>query len=66
MINNILHEFLDLTLEEGTHHSNFYFIEYYESCIDTLPNHWYLKRIRTDCGFFDQKNFEYCEDKGYV
>lgn len=59
------HELLDLTLEEGTHHSNFNFIEFLESCIDTLPESWYLKRIRTDRGFFDQKNFEYCEDNCY-
>lgn len=59
------HELLDVTLEEGTHHSNFNFIEFLESCINTLPNSWYLKRIRTDRGFFDQKNFEYCEDNGY-
>jgi len=36
-----------------------------KSCINTLPNSWYLKRIRTDRGFFGQKNFEYCEDNGY-
>jgi hypothetical protein len=59
------HELLDLTLEEGTHHSNFNFIEFLESCIDTLPGSWYLKRIRADRGFFDQKNFEYLEENGY-
>lgn len=59
------HELLDLTLEEGTHHSNFNFIEFLESCIDTLPSSWYLKRIRADRGFFDQKNFEYLEENGY-
>jgi len=59
------HELLDVTLEEGTHHSNFNFIEFFESCINTLPSTWYLKRIRTDRGFFDQKNFEYCENNGY-
>ncbi|MFA6753476.1 MAG: IS1380 family transposase [Bacilli bacterium] len=58
-------ELLDVTLEAGTHHSNYNFLEFYESCIDTLPDSWYLKRIRADRGFFDQKNFEYCEDNGY-
>lgn len=58
-------ELLDLTLEAGTHHSNHNFLEFLESCIDTLPDTWYLKRIRADRGFFDQKNFEYCEDNGY-
>ncbi len=59
------HELLDVTLEEGTHHSNFNFIEFLETCIHTLPSTWYLKRIRTDRGFFDQKNFEYFENNGY-
>lgn len=58
-------ELLDLTLEAGTHHSNHNFLDFLESCIDTLPDTWYLKRIRADRGFFDQKNFEYCEDNGY-
>lgn len=57
-------ELLDLTLEAGTHHSNHKFLDFLESCIDTLPESWYLKRIRADRGFFDQKNFEYCEDNG--
>lgn len=59
------HELLDLTLEEGSHHSNFNFIDFLKSCIDTLPSSWYLKRIRADKGFFDQKNFEYLEEEGY-
>lgn len=58
-------ELLDLTLEAGNHHSNFNFLEFLESCIATLPKSWYLKRIRADRGFFDQKNFEYCEQNGY-
>ncbi len=57
-------EILDLTLEAGTHHSNYNFLDFLESCIGTLPESWYLKRIRADRGFFDQKNFEYCEDNG--
>ncbi|HHY71301.1 MAG TPA: transposase [Thermoanaerobacterales bacterium] len=59
------HELLDLTLEAGNHHSNYNFIPFLESCIDTLPASWYIKRIRADHAFFDQKNFEYCEDMGY-
>ncbi|SDH92748.1 IS1380 family transposase, partial [Halanaerobium congolense] len=57
-------ELLNLTLEEGTHHSNHEFLSFLESCIETLPETWYLKRIRADRGFFDQKNFRYCEDNG--
>lgn len=57
-------ELLNLTLEEGTHHSNHEFLSFLESCIETLPKTWYLKRIRADRGFFDQKNFRYCEDNG--
>jgi len=57
-------ELLNLTLEEGTHHSNHEFLSFLESCIETLPESWYLKRIRADRGFFDQKNFRYCEDNG--
>lgn len=59
------HELLDVTLEEGTHHSNHNFIAFLESCITMLPSSWIIKRIRTDRGFFDQKNFEYCEDNGF-
>lgn len=58
-------EITDLTLESGKHHSNHNFLEFLESCIATLPENWYLKRIRADKGFFDQKNFKYCEDNGY-
>jgi hypothetical protein len=58
-------ELLDLTLEAGTHHSNHNFLDFLESCINILPESWYLKRIRADRGFFDQKNFEYCEDNGF-
>lgn len=59
------HELLDLTLEAGTHHSNFDFLDFFKSCINSLPGSWYLKRIRADRGFFDQKNFDYFEDEGY-
>jgi len=55
-------ELLNLTLEEGSHHSNHEFLSFLESCIEALPKTWILKRIRADKGFFDQKNFCYCED----
>jgi len=58
-------ELVDLTLEEGSHHSNHAFLDFFKKCEETLPNRWLLKRIRCDRGFFDQDNFAYFEEKGY-
>ncbi|MGD9567092.1 MAG: transposase [Sedimentibacter sp.] len=58
-------ELIDLTLEEGSHHSNHCFLDFFKKCEETLPKQWILKRIRADRGFFDQDNFKYFEDQQY-
>ena len=56
-------ELIDLTLEEGSHHSNHCFLDFFKKCEETLPKHWILKRVRGDKGFFDQDNFNYFEEQ---
>lgn len=58
-------ELAGLTLEEGSHHSNHKFLEFFKQCQEKLPKKWIIKRIRADRGFFDQKNLTYFEDNGY-
>jgi len=58
-------ELIDLTLEEGSHHSNHCFLDFLKKCEETLPKQWILKRIRADRGFFDQNNFKYFEEQQY-
>lgn len=58
---SLTNELLDITLEDGNHHSNHNFIAFLEEVISRLPSNWVLKRIRLDKGFFDEKLFEYCE-----
>jgi hypothetical protein len=58
-------ELVDLTLEEGSHHSNHCFLDFFKKCEETLPKQWILKRIRGDRGFFDQDNFNYFEGQQY-
>lgn len=58
-------ELIDLTLEEGSHHSNHEFLEFFKQCEKKMPKQWIIKRIRADRGFFDQKNFTYFEDNQY-
>ena len=58
-------EIVDLTLEEGSHHSNYKFLEFFKRFESSLPKEWLLKRVRADRGFFDDDNFTYFEDQGY-
>jgi hypothetical protein len=58
-------ELVNITLEEGSHHSNHAFLDFFKKCERSLPNRWLLKRIRCDRGFFDQDNFAYFEEQGY-
>ncbi len=58
-------ELVDLTLEQGNHHSNHNFLDFFKECESYLPKSWILKRIRCDKGFFDQNNFSYFEKQGY-
>jgi len=56
-------ELLDATLENGKHHTNHEFLAFFESCKNTIPANWYIKRVRGDAGLFDQDNFDYFEDQ---
>lgn len=58
-------ELVDLTLEEGSHHSNYEFLDFFKRFESLLPKEWILKRVRADRGFFDDDNFTYFEDQGY-
>jgi hypothetical protein len=58
-------ELVNLSLEEGSHHSNFNFLEFFKEFEQSLPKTWYLKRVRCDRGFCDDDNFTYFEDQGY-
>ena len=58
-------ELVDLTLEEGSHHSNHDFLDFFKCFESSLPAEWILKRIRCDRGFYDDDNFTYFEDQGY-
>lgn len=58
-------ELVDLTLEEGAHHSNYEFLDFFKHFESSLPKQWLLKRVRADRGFFDDDNFTYFEDQGY-
>ncbi len=55
-------ELLNVTLEEGNHHSNHNFLDFLKNIIASLPKNWVLKRIRLDKGFFDEKLFNFCEE----
>ena len=55
-------ELLNVTLEEGNHHSNHNFLDFLKNVIASLPKKWVLKRIRLDKGFFDEKLFNFCEE----
>lgn len=58
-------ELVDLTLEEGPHHSNFVFLDFLKRFEASLLKEWLLKRVRADPGFYDDDNFTYFEDQGY-
>lgn len=58
-------ELVGLTLEEGSHHSNFRFLDFFKQFEASLPREWLLKRVRADRGFYDDDNFTYFEDQGY-
>ena len=56
-------ELLDITLENGKHHSNYDFLTFFKACINQLPKRYILKRVRLDRGFFDEDNFLYFEEQ---
>jgi len=56
-------ELLDVTLENGIHHSNYDFLSFFKRCLEQLPSRYILKRIRLDRGFFDENNLEFFEEQ---
>lgn len=58
-------EVVDLTLEEGSHNSNYEFLAFFKRFEESLPPEWILKRVRCDSGFFSDDNLTYFEDHGY-
>ena len=58
-------EIVDLTLEEGSHNSNYEFLEFFKRFEESLLEEWILKRVRCDSGFFSDDNLTYFEDRGY-
>ena len=58
-------EIVDLTLEEGSHNSNYEFLAFFKHFEGSLPPEWILKRVRCDSGFFSDDNLTYFEDHGY-
>ncbi|WP_019907280.1 IS1380-like element ISTps2 family transposase [Thermoanaerobacter indiensis] len=58
-------ELVNVTLEEGKHHTNHGFLDFVKSCEEQLPENWIIKRVRVDRGAFDYDNILYFESKGY-
>ena len=57
-------EVINLTLENGKHHTNFELRNFIRKCRLLLPAPWYLTRVRIDCGGFDINNILYLEEAG--
>ncbi|WP_434579372.1 IS1380 family transposase [Thermoanaerobacterium thermosaccharolyticum] len=58
-------ELVDITLEDGKHHTNNGFLDFVKSCERQLPDCLKIKRIRVDRGAFDHNNMSYFEAQGY-
>jgi len=58
-------ELVDITLEDGKHHTNNGFLDFVKSCERQLPDCLKIKRIRVDRGAFDHNNMSYFETQGY-
>ena len=55
------HEVINLTLEDGRHHTNFELESFIRKCRLLLPAEWRLKRVRIDSGGFDIDNLRYLD-----
>jgi stringent starvation protein B len=56
-------EVINLTLENGKHHTNFELEAFIRKCRLLLPEQWHLTRVRIDCGGFDIDNLSYLDKK---
>lgn len=57
-------EVINLTLENGKHHTNYELETFIRKCRLLLPEQWNLTRVRIDCGGFDIDNLTYLAEKG--
>ena len=55
------HEVVNLTLEDGRHHTNYELESFIRKCRLLLPAEWKLKRVRIDSGGFDIDNLRYLD-----
>jgi hypothetical protein len=55
------HEIINLTLEDGRHHTNYELESFIRKCRLLLPAEWNLKRVRIDSGGFDIDNLQYLD-----
>ena len=54
-------ELINLTLEDGRHHTNYHLESFIRKCRLLLPDQWTLARVRIDCGGFDIDNLTYLD-----
>lgn len=54
-------EVINLTLENGRHHTNHQLEAFIRKCRILLPAEWTLKRVRIDSGGFDIENLQYLD-----
>lgn len=57
-------ELINLTLEDGKHHTNYQLEAFIRKCRLLLPDQWELTRVRIDCGGFDVSNLTYLDSNG--
>ena len=59
----LTNEVINLTLENGKHHTNYQLETFIRKCRILLPAEWTLKRVRIDSGGFDIDNLEYLDEQ---
>ena len=55
-------EVINLTLENGKHHTNYQLGAFLRKCRLLMPQQWNLTRVRIDCGGFDIDNLTYLDE----
>jgi len=59
----LTNEVINLTLENGKHHTNYELEAFIRKCRILLPAEWTLKKVRIDSGGFDIDNLEYLDEQ---
>ena len=57
-------EIINLTLEDGKHHTNYELESFMRKCRILLPDEWILQRVRIDSGAYDIDNLDYLDSSG--